>query len=174
MVFSSLNFLCIFLPAVFGLYLMMPGIRAKNLCLILASLAFYAYGEPVYVFLMIGSAFFNYILALLIQKMSRRRKLLLAMAVSGNLGILAVFKYAGFLTELVNNLLAVALQIPNIKLPIGISFFTFQIMSYVLDVYSGEVTAQRNFGKILLYISFFPQLIAGPIVKYHDIEKELV
>lgn len=173
MVFSSLNFLCIFLPAVFGLYLMMPGIRAKNLCLILASLAFYAYGEPVYVFLMIGSAFFNYILALLIQKMSRRRKLLLAMAVSGNLGILAVFKYAGFLTELVNNLLAVALQIPNIKLPIGISFFTFQIMSYVLDVYSGEVTAQRNFGKILLYISFFPQLIAGPIVKYHDIEKEL-
>ena len=173
MVFSSLIFLCIFLPAVFVLYMILPGIRTKNLCLLLASLVFYAYGEPMYVFLMIGSAFFNYILALLIQNIPRRRKLFLVLTVLGNLGILAVFKYAGFLTELLNNLPAVSLPVPQIKLPIGISFFTFQAMSYVLDVYGGEATAQKNFGKILLYISFFPQLIAGPIVKYHDIEQEL-
>lgn len=173
MVFSSLIFLSIFLPAVFILYLLIPGIRARNILLLIASLLFYAYGEPVYVILMIGAAFLNYLWALLIQKSGKYRKVFLWMSVIENLGILGVFKYAGFLAESFNSLTGLNIPVPELALPIGISFFTFQAMSYVFDVYRGEVRAQTNFPRILLYISFFPQLIAGPIVKYHDIELEL-
>lgn len=173
MVFSSLIFLSIFLPAVFILYLLIPGIRARNILLLIASLLFYAYGEPVYVILMIGAAFLNYLWALLIQKSEKYRKVFLWMSVIENLGILGVFKYAGFLAESFNSLTGLNIPVPELALPIGISFFTFQAMSYVFDVYRGEVRAQTNFPRILLYISFFPQLIAGPIVKYHDIELEL-
>lgn len=173
MVFSSMVFLCIFLPVVFLFHLLLPGIRAKNGMLLLASLAFYAYGEPVYVILMIASAFVNYLSALLIGKNQAGKKAVMAVNVILNLGVLVLFKYTGFLAESVNTIFGTAIPVPSIRLPIGISFFTFQAMSYVIDVYRGVTGAQKNFGKVLLYISFFPQLIAGPIVKYHDIAQEI-
>ena len=173
MVFSSMVFLCIFLPVVFLLHLLLPGIRAKNGMLLLASLACYAYGEPVYVILMIASAFVNYLSALLIGKNPAGKKAVMAVNVILNLGVLVLFKYTGFLAESVNTIFGTAIPVPSIRLPIGISFFTFQAMSYVIDVYRGVTGAQKNFGKVLLYISFFPQLIAGPIVKYHDIAQEI-
>ena len=173
MVFSSMVFLCIFLPAVFLLHTLLRGTRAKNAMLIAASLVFYAYGEPVYVLLMVSSAFLNYLCALLIQRFPERKKGAVVFGVILNLAVLVVFKYTGFLAESVNAVVGTALPVPKIRLPIGISFFTFQAMSYVIDVYRGVTKAQKNFGKVLLYISFFPQLIAGPIVKYHDIELEI-
>lgn len=173
MVFSSLVFISIFLPAVWGLYWLVPSEAGKNALLLAASLLFYAYGEPVYVFLMITSAMLNFLCALLIQTYRRYRKSILILAIVINLGILFVFKYAAFIIEAVDSITGLAISIPRVALPIGISFFTFQAMSYIIDVYRGEVRAQRNFAYVLLYISLFPQLIAGPIVKYHDIEKNL-
>ena len=169
MVFSSLVFLCIFLPIVFLGHTILPGIRAKNAMLLLASLVFYAYGEPVYVVLMIASALCNYLFALWIERFQDQKKWIVSVAVILNLALLVIFKYAGFLTESVNTMFGTGFPVPDIRLPIGISFFTFQAMSYVIDVYRGANKAQKNFGKVLLYISFFPQLIAGPIVKYHDV-----
>lgn len=173
MVFSSLVFLCIFLPIVFLGHTILPGIRAKNAMLLLASLVFYAYGEPVYVVLMIASALCNYLFALWIERFQDQKKWIVSVAVILNLALLVIFKYAGFLTESVNTMFGMGFPVPDIRLPIGISFFTFQAMSYVIDVYRGANKAQKNFGKVLLYISFFPQLIAGPIVKYHDVEQEI-
>ena len=173
MVFSSLVFISIFLPAVLLIYWMIPANAGKNGLLLAVSLVFYAYGEPVYVFLMIGSSFFNYMAALWICKDVKRRKVILTAAVVMNLALLCVFKYAAFLTEILNGMAGLALPVPQVALPVGISFFTFQAMSYVIDVYRGEVAPQKNFMYVLLYISLFPQLIAGPIVKYHDVEKEL-
>ena len=171
MVFSSLVFLCIFLPAVLILHTVIRNRKAQNGLLLAASLLFYAYGEPVYVFLMLASALFNYVFALLIEK--KGGKLWVVPAVAVNLGVLAVFKYAGFLVSNLNALTGLSLRVPAIALPIGISFFTFQALSYVIDVYRGQVAAQRNYAKVLLYISFFPQLIAGPIVRYRDIAHEI-
>lgn len=125
MVFSSLVFLCIFLPIVFLGHLILPGIRAKNAMLLLASLVFYAYGEPVYVLMMIASAFLNYLWALGLMRFSEKKKVFLWLAVFMNLALLVVFKYAGFLTESVNTLFGAAFPVPQIRLPIGISFFTF-------------------------------------------------
>jgi len=171
MVFSSLVFLCIFLPVVLILHTVIGNLKAKNGLLLAASLLFYAYGEPVYVFLMLLSALYNYIFALIVEK--NHSKLVLTLAVIVNLGMLAVFKYTGFILTNINALLGIAIPVPAITLPIGISFFTFQAMSYVIDVYRNEVGAQRNYAKVLLYISFFPQLIAGPIVRYVDIAREI-
>lgn len=171
MVFSSLVFLCIFFPVVFCLHSAIPSIKAKNALLILASLIFYAFGEPVYVLLMVSSAFLNYLCAVLMGKINP--KAVLAAAVGINIGILCVFKYTGFFITTINAGLHLNLNVPEITLPVGISFFTFQALSYVIDVYRGQVEIQRNFGKVLLYISFFPQLIAGPIVKYRDIALEI-
>ena len=174
MVFSSLSFLCIFLPAVLVLYRIMPSLRSKNVLLMLASLVFYAYGEPVYVLLMVASAAFNYAWALLLRADSPTpRRMVMVLAVVQNLGVLCVFKYAGWLVESLNFATGLSVPVPQVTLPIGISFFTFQAMSYVVDVYRGEVQPERNFVRVLLYISLFPQLIAGPIVKYHDIADEL-
>ncbi|MDO5422245.1 MAG: MBOAT family protein [Eubacteriales bacterium] len=173
MVFSSLVFLSIFLPVVFLASMLFKNIRIQNAVLLIASLLFYAYGEPVYVLLMIGSAFANYAFAVLIGRRERGKKALMAVAAVWNIGILILFKYTGFLVSSWNALTGMGLPVPEISLPIGISFFTFQAMSYVIDVYRGEVKVQKNFGKVLLYISFFPQLIAGPIVKYHDVEQEI-
>lgn len=173
MVFSSVVFLFAFLPAVFLVYGILPSLRWKNLFLVLASLAFYAYGEPVYVLLMVFSSAMNYGLGLLAPGKGRRAKASLVLAAVLNLGILCVFKYTGFILENVNGALGTQIPIPAIDMPIGISFFTFQALSYVIDVYRGDVRPQKNYGKVLLYISFFPQLIAGPIVKYHDIEREI-
>ena len=171
MVFSSLIFLCVFLPVVFLLYYLIPSIRAKNLLLIFFSLLFYAYGEPVYVLLMIASTLFNYGFGLLMR--CKHRKAVLALSVVVNLSFLLVFKYADMMIGSVNTLFGLTLPLPHIRLPIGISFFTFQAMSYVIDVYRREVEPQKKYLNILLFVSLFPQLIAGPIVKYHDIEDQI-
>ena len=172
MVFSSMVFMCIFLPVVFILHCILPGIRLKNALLLLASVLFYAYGEPVYIILLFVSTLLNYFCACLIES-SKYKKIILTLAVICNLGILVVFKYTDFIMETVNTLTGLHLPLPQIRMPIGISFFTFQAMSYVIDVYRGTTKAQKNYAKVLLYISFFPQLIAGPIVKYHDIAQEI-
>ena len=157
----------------FLLHWILPGIRAKNALLIAASLLFYAYGEPVYVLLMIASSFLNYVFGRLVAGGSEGgKKAVLAVAVVLNIGLLVVFKYAGFLAELANAA-GFSFPVPRIALPIGISFFTFQALSYVIDVYRGNAEAQKSFARVLLYISFFPQLIAGPIVKYHDIQERI-
>ena len=175
MVFSSLTFLCVFFPVVYLLYLILPGMKSRNGLLLLASLIFYAYGEPVCVFLLIGNVTVNYLLALAIERSGRARirKLLAILSVLVNMGMLAVFKYADFAIGLFNDALGTALPLPGIRLPIGISFFSFQALSYVIDVFRGKVKAQKSLPLTMLYISFFPQLIAGPIVKYHDIESNL-
>ena len=171
MVFSSVIFISFFLPAVFLLHQILPGIRLKNGMLLMASLLFYAYGEPVYVFLMIGTAFANYLSSIALGK--RRSRVLLAAVIVMNLTLLGIFKYAGFLAETVNLIPGVHLPVPQVTLPIGISFYTFQAMSYVIDVYRGMTPPEKRFSRVLLYISCFPQLIAGPIVKYHEIDREL-
>ena len=172
MVFSSLTFLCVFLPVVFVLYTILPSLRAKNALLIVASLLFYAYGEPVYVLLMIASAVINYVSAILVSEGTKeKRKACVILAVVINIGLLGVFKYTGFIVTTINDLFHAGIPVPQITLPIGISFFTFQALSYVIDVYWERVAVQRNFFRVLLYISFFPQLIAGPIVRYRDIDK---
>lgn len=173
MVFSSMVFLCVFLPAAFCLHLLLPGMRAKNFLLVVASLVFYAYGEPIYVILLVASSVGNYILARLTGECPKIRKLTMTLAVVINLGLLVIFKYSGFLVDTFNSVTGAGIPVPQVRMPIGISFFTFQALSYVIDVYRGDASVQKNFGKVLLYISFFPQLIAGPIVKYHDVEAEI-
>ena len=173
MVFSSMVFLCVFLPAAFCLHLLLPGMRAKNFLLVVASLVFYAYGEPIYVILLVASSAGNYILARLTGECPKIRKLTMTLAVVINLGLLVIFKYSEFLVETFNSVTGAGIPVPQVRMPIGISFFTFQALSYVIDVYRGDASVQKNFGKVLLYISFFPQLIAGPIVKYHDVEAEI-
>ena len=174
MVFSSLTFLCIFLPAVFIIYSLVPNLRFRNALLIIASLVFYAYGEPVYVLLMIFSSVLNYICALFVRTGRGKNKAVLIIAVVINLAILGVFKYTGFLVGTVNNLFSLSIPVPEIALPVGISFFTFQALSYVIDVYRGDARVQKNYFSVLLYITFFPQLIAGPIVKYRDIDEQIM
>lgn len=171
MVFSSLIFLCVFFPLIFCLHSVIPSIKVRNVLLIIASLIFYAFGEPVYVILMVMSAFFNYLCALLMGKVNR--KVVLIAAVVINIGMLSVFKYTGFFITIINHVPYLNINAPQITLPVGISFFTFQALSYVIDVYREQAEVQRRFGKVLLYISFFPQLIAGPIIKYRDIALEI-
>ena len=171
MVFSSIVFLCLFLPVVLILHTVIPDRRVKNGLLIVASLLFYAYGEPLYVIIMVASSICNYLFALLLSK--KKSKAILILAVIVNIGVLGVFKYSGFIVENINSLSGLSIHVPEITLPIGISFFTFQALSYVIDVYREEVTAQKNYFRVLLYISFFPQLIAGPIVRYKDIEQDI-
>lgn len=176
MVFSSLTFMCIFLPVVFLVTLAIPTTRAKNILLAVASLVFYAYGEPVYVLLMVASTIANWAFGRLlggIDVESVARKGVLALSVVANLSMLGFFKYSSLLVGSINALLGTSIQAPDVALPIGISFYTFQAMSYVIDVYRSDVPCQRSFLKVLLYISFFPQLIAGPIIKYHDVDEQL-
>ncbi len=173
MVFSSTVFLFIFLPAAYLIYLALPNTPAKNAWLILVSLVFYAYGEPITVLLMVFSVLANYAFARVIASPKSAKKPWLACAVVFNLAILGVFKYAGFFVRTINSILPLDLAVPNIRLPIGISFFTFQILSYVIDVYKDPKAVQKNFFNVLLYISLFPQLIAGPIVKYGDVSLQI-
>ena len=177
MVFSSILFLWFFLPIVLIIYALIGdrfGIRVSNIILLVASLFFYAWGEPLYILLMLFSVLMNYCFALLIDKFTAKRKLFLVLAVIGNLALLGFFKYYVFFGSLINMVLG-GIYVPMIEiaLPLGISFYTFQAMSYVIDVYRGDSRAQKNFALVLLYVSLFPQLIAGPIVKYKDIEKQL-
>lgn len=174
MVFSSMTFLCVFLPVVFLLYYILPDLRIRNGLLIIASLLFYAYGEPVYVLLMLLSIFMNYFLGRMLGIRSETgRKLVVAAAVVTNLGLLFIFKYTDMVLKTVNQISHSELPMANMALPIGISFFTFQALSYVIDVYRGEAHAEKNVLHVMLYITFFPQLIAGPIVKYHDIQEQI-
>ena len=174
MLFSSIPFLYYFLPIVMVLYFAVPKCM-KNGVLLLASLTFYAWGEPKYVILMIASIFVGYISGLLIEAISdlKQKKWILIASVTVCLGFLGYFKYANFFLE--NFTFLTGLSVPTLKiaLPIGISFYTFQILSYVVDVYRGEVPAQKNIIHLAAYVSMFPQLIAGPIVRYADIAKEL-
>ena len=167
MVFSSCIFLFFFLPIVSFVYWLCPNLKGKNAILILASLLFYAFGEPVYILLMIGSILVNYALARLIASGRRGTKGILAFTVVFNIGMLVVFKYSALFVETAGRLLGIELPVPDIALPIGISFYTFQALSYCIDVYRDKSIVQKNVWKLMLYISFFPQLIAGPIV-YHD------
>lgn len=173
MVFSSVIFLFFFLPAVYIMYCLCSDIRMKNALLIMASLFFYAFGEPVYVILMTGSILTNYAMARLIAGYQKRARIFLCMAVVFNLGLLVFFKYAALIIQTIRGLSVGQSSCPEIALPIGISFYTFQALSYCVDVYRDRGLVQKNVWKLMLYISFFPQLIAGPIVKYHDIEKQL-
>ena len=171
MVFSSTVFLFLFLPAVWILYTVIPQrfLRAKNVILSVASLLFYAYGEPVYVLIMLASVTFNYFAARLIESFPRAKKPVCAVAVCINLATLALFKYVPWLTSLANSSFGLSLPVPALSIPVGISFYTFQILSYVIDVFRGKTKVQHSYINLFLYISFFPQLIAGPIVKYGDI-----
>ena len=171
MVFSNLIFLYLFLPISLLLYFLCRNMAGKNAVLIAFSLLFYAWGEPLYVFLMIGMAAANWGFGLWMGR--GRQKLKLVLAVIVNLGCLAVFKYAGFLVENINALFGASLPVPQIPLPIGISFYTFQALTYVIDVYRGQVGVQRSYWRFLLYVSLFPQLIAGPIVRYSDVEQQI-
>jgi len=179
MVFSSLIFLFLFLPVVLGGYLLMKKTIWRNAFLLFASLLFYAWGELSFLWVMLVSIAFNYCFAILINDFREKvwAKWILAFAVLGNLGILAFFKYAGFIETNLNCLLTSAnwttIQIQNIPLPLGISFFTFHSLSYVIDVYRKQAKAQRNPINLALYISLFPQLIAGPIIRYHDVCDQL-
>lgn len=174
MVFSSMVFLWIFLPIVMAVYFIIPKkfISAKNIVLLIASLLFYAWGEPVYVLLMLLSILFNYSMGILLYKLDCK-KLILVIDILGNLLVLGYYKYYDFLIDSINGIFGTEIPLKDIALPIGISFFTFQILSYIIDLYRGEIELQKNPINLALYISFFPQLIAGPIVKYHDISKAL-
>ncbi len=173
MVFSSPVFLFIFLTAVYILYRIIPSISIKNMILLLFSLLFYTYGEPKAIVLMIISIIMNYIFGLTMKKENKNRKSCLVFSIVFNLSMLGIFKYAGFGAELLNRLSFLSVSIPNIALPIGISFYTFQAMSYVIDAYKSPDYIQKNLFKLALYITFFPQLVAGPIVKYYDFADQI-
>ncbi len=173
MVFSSPIFLFFFLPLAYVVCRLLPGIRARNIWLAAASVVFYAFGQPVYVLLLLASVCLNYLFGRVLMAAGGGKRAALACAVSGNLLLLCAFKYLDFLIQTVNALTGLALPLTGLTLPIGISFYTFQGLSYVIDVYRDPQTGTRNFGKLVLYISFFPQLIAGPIIKYHDISRQI-
>ena len=173
MVFSSLTFLLIFLPLTLLLYWLLPG-KLKHLSLTVMSLIFYAWGEPVYVLLMLYSILLNYGLGLLMGQEPGHKKQVLVFGVILNLAMLGLFKYAGFFVSNVKTLFGITLKLPEIALPVGISFYTFQALSYVIDLYRGKIKVQRNLISFACYITMFPQLIAGPIVRYESIEAELM
>ncbi len=175
MVFSSLNFLFLFLPIVFLLTLVVPSVTGKNVVLLVGSIFFYAWGEPVYVVLMLFSIAFNYVMGLELGRLTdqARRKRNLVFTLVVDLFILGFFKYYGLCVETVNALFHLNLTVRELSLPIGISFYTFQTLSYIIDVYRGNVRVQKSPLKFALYITMFPQLVAGPIVKYADIEQQL-
>lgn len=175
MVFSSTIFLCVYLPLVLLGYYICPK-KGRNLFLLIASLVFYAWGEPKYVFLMIFSILVNYIFGRLMDKnrgRQKRMKLLLVLSVVIDLGLLSVFKYTDFIITNVNAIFGANFDLLNIALPIGISFYTFQAMSYTIDVYRNDVRVQKNLIDFGMYITMFPQLIAGPIVRYADVQDQL-
>lgn len=175
MVFSSLIFLFIFFPLTLLLYFIARNIKTKNFILVVASLIFYSWGEPVWVILLIFSSILDYTVSHAIEKHRDQpiTKFYLAVSVIINLGLLAVFKYSGFFISTVNSVFGLSLPEPAFSLPIGISFYTFQTMSYSIDVYRGNVKVQKSFMNFLMFVSLFPQLIAGPIVRYSDIEDQI-
>ena len=175
MVFSTLTFLYYFLPAALILYFISPS-KLKNTALLIASLVFYAWGEPKYIILMITSILIGYASGLLIERFREKKKTARAVLIAStalSLGALGYFKYSGFFVENLNALTGLDFTFKKVALPVGISFYTFQILSYVVDVYRKDVKAQRNPIDLGAYVSMFPQLIAGPIVRYSDVDDAL-
>ena len=174
MVFSSLNFMFVFLPIVYGIYFISPR-KIRNFILFISSLVFYAWGEPFYVVLMLFSTILNFVYGALVQKYKGKTsaKWILASSVVLNLGILGFFKYTDFFIGNINAWFGTSIPLLNLTLPIGISFYTFQMMSYVIDVYRGDAAAQKNFVSFGAYVALFPQLVAGPIVRYTTIADQL-
>ncbi|MGN0166158.1 MAG: MBOAT family O-acyltransferase [Lachnospiraceae bacterium] len=175
MVFSEIPFLFYFLPLFLICYFISPA-RFKNLVLLIFSLFFYAWGEPVYILLLLLSSVVDYINGRALEHFKgKRRKQLLFLCVSiiVNVGLMGIFKYAGLFITTINSVFGTGIKDPELALPLGISFFTFQTMSYSIDVYRGQVKAEHNFLRYMTYVCMFPQLVAGPIVRYEDISKEL-
>ena len=172
MLFTSISFLYYFLPALIIIYFITPK-KYKNIILLIASLLFYFYGEPKYVFLMIAEIVIAYTGAILIDKYKSQSKNILIITLFIHVFLLIIFKYTNFIIQTINDISNANIKLLNIALPIGISFYTFQIISYVIDVYNGKVKVQKNIINLATYISLFPQLVAGPIVRYQTVEKEL-
>ena len=174
MLFSSITFLYRFLPCTLLLYFTAPS-RMKNLVLLLSSLFFYGWGEPRFLVFMLVSVTQSYVASLVIERFFKTKisKIAFFLSVVTNIGLLTYCKYADFFIGNFNVLTGLSIPLLKIALPVGISFYSFQILSYVIDVYRGDVPAQRNFIDLAMYIAMFPQLIAGPIVRYSDIEKSL-
>ncbi|MBE5822421.1 MAG: MBOAT family protein [Clostridiales bacterium] len=174
MLFSSISFLYYFLPCVIIAYFILP-FKLKNLVLFLSSMVFYFYGEPKYIILMLATILVSYIFGLLIDKFreTKLKKVFFVSAITLLLASLGVFKYSDFAISNINNIFGANINLLKLALPIGISFYTFQILSYVIDVYWGKVKVQKNILKLATYVSLFPQLIAGPIVRYETVEEEL-
>ncbi len=175
MLFSSLTFLYIFLPLLCVLYFIIKNPTWRRAILTVFSLVFYSWGEPVFVLLMLGSVSVNYFSGLLIDRTDDRKKKKAYMLVSVvvNLLILGMFKYIPLIVSTINLIPSVSIAVPEVPLPLGISFYTFQAMSYMIDVYRGDTPCQKSYLSLLLYVSFFPQLIAGPIVRYKDIAEQI-
>ena len=175
MLFADLFFMFAFLPICFLAYFAFKSIKAKNIVLIITSLIFYAFGEPIKIFMFVGSALLNYLFARWIDSTrgTRNCKLALTLSLLFNFGMLGVFKYTDFMISNINGIFGTSIPAQNIALPLGISFYTFQIVSYVIDVYWEKVPVQKQFHKLLLYISLFPQLVAGPIVRYQTVAEEI-
>ena len=172
MLFTSISFLYYFLPALIIIYFITPK-KYKNIILLIASLLFYFYGEPKYVFLMIAEIIIAYIGAILIDKYKNQSKNILITTLFIHIFLLIIFKYTDFIIKTINDISNANIKLLNIALPIGISFYTFQIISYIIDVYNGKVKVQKNIINLATYVSLFPQLVAGPIVRYQTVEKEL-
>ncbi|MBR0366477.1 MAG: MBOAT family protein [Clostridia bacterium] len=175
MVFSSLTFICVFLPAVLLLYNLSRNITYRNVILTASSLVFYAWGEPSFIILLIAATIVNYCLALGIDRRRGKAgyKALFALAVIFDIGMIGVFKYAAFVMGSINAVFHMSFPVPEIGLPLGISFYTFQILTYVVDVYKGNTQVQKSYLKFLCFVSMFPQLIAGPIVRYSEVAAAL-
>ena len=172
MLFNSISFLYYFLPALIIIYFITPK-KYKNIILLIASLLFYLYGEPKYVFLMIAEIIIAYIGAILIDKYKNQSKSILIATLFIHVFLLIIFKYTDFIIQTINDISNANIKLLNIALPIGISFYTFQIISYLIDVYNGKVKVQKNIINLATYVSLFPQLVSGPIVRYQTVEKEL-
>ncbi len=172
MLFSSMSFIYVFLPIVSLLYLAARK-ELHNPILLTASILFYAWGEPRYLAVMLVTILVNYLGALLIEKYPQKKKLALTLTVAADLGFLIYFKYFNFILDNINAIFHTNIDFIKVIMPIGISFYTFQAMSYLIDVYRGECKAQKDIYKLALYICLFPQLIAGPIVKYHDVAEQI-
>ena len=175
MIFSSLFFILIFLPVSLAAYYLLPR-KWRNLCLFAFSLVFYAWGEPVYVFLMLFTVGFDYGIGRLLGRFEGRtgpRRAVLALGVCVNLGLLAYFKYSALFVSTLNSVFSLALPVPGVSLPIGISFYTFESISYAVDIYRGAGTAQKNVIDFGTYVSFFPHLISGPIIQYSEMQPQL-
>ena len=175
MVFSSLTFLYFFLPLVLSLYFI-SGKRVKNIILFLSGLLFYSWGEPFYVIIMIFSTLVDYTAGRIMDRYDNKpkvRTLVLLVSVCINLTLLSIFKYSSFLIGNMNNIFGTSFNDPNLPLPIGISFYTFQSMSYTIDLYMRNIKVQKNIINFTTYVTLFPQIVAGPIVRYADVEKEI-